>query len=66
MVRKARTIANGHSRTATATRNLPASLEQPAEDVVAYARQYAREKPEVIALWCLGVGFLLGWKLKPW
>ena len=35
-------------------------------DLVEFARQYAREKPGVVALWCLGVGFVLGWKLKPW
>jgi hypothetical protein len=42
--------------------------ETPAQcsDLVAFARQYAREKPGVVALWCLGVGFVLGWKLKPW
>jgi hypothetical protein len=38
----------------------------PATDVVEYFREYAREKPEVVALWCLGIGFVLGWKLKPW
>jgi hypothetical protein len=38
----------------------------PREDLVDYVSQYAREKPEVIALWCFGVGFILGWKLKPW
>jgi hypothetical protein len=36
------------------------------DDVLNYARQYARERPDVVALWCLGVGFILGWKLKPW
>lgn len=35
-------------------------------DLVEFARQYTREKPGVVALWCLGVGFVLGWKLKPW
>ena len=35
-------------------------------DLVEYFRQYARERPEVVALWCLGLGFVLGWKLKPW
>ena len=35
-------------------------------DIVMFARQYARENPGVVALWCLGVGFVLGWKLKPW
>ena len=27
---------------------------------------YARERPEVVALWALGIGFVLGWKMKPW
>lgn len=38
----------------------------PQEDIVAYAREYARERPEIAALWCFGIGFILGWKLKPW
>lgn len=29
-------------------------------------REYAKERPESVALWALGVGFVLGWKLKPW
>jgi hypothetical protein len=36
------------------------------EDLVTYVRRYAEEKPERFALACLGVGFILGWKLKPW
>ncbi|TWU27677.1 hypothetical protein [Bythopirellula polymerisocia] len=39
---------------------------QPTVDLIEYAKTYAREKPEVAALWCLGIGFVLGWKLKPW
>lgn len=39
---------------------------QPVHDVLCYVREFARQKPEVAALTCLGVGFLLGWKLKPW
>ena len=35
-------------------------------DMLDYLREYAREKPEVVALWCFGIGFVLGWKLKPW
>ncbi|MEX2307024.1 MAG: hypothetical protein WD738_05500 [Pirellulales bacterium] len=35
-------------------------------DVLEYLREYARRKPEVVALWCFGIGFILGWKLKPW
>jgi hypothetical protein len=37
-----------------------------ARDLVDYLREYARQKPEVAALWCFGIGFVLGWKLKPW
>jgi hypothetical protein len=37
-----------------------------ARDLVDYLKEYARQKPEVAALWCLGIGFILGWKLKPW
>jgi hypothetical protein len=36
------------------------------EDLVTYLRNYARDRPDAAALWCFGVGFVLGWKLKPW
>lgn len=39
---------------------------QPLPDLQEYALRYAKEKPEVVAMWCFGVGFVLGWKLKPW
>ena len=35
-------------------------------DLVYHLSQYARENPSAAALWCLGIGFVLGWKLKPW
>jgi hypothetical protein len=38
----------------------------PGRDVVEYLKEYAREKPEAAALWCFAIGFILGWKLKPW
>ena len=44
----------------------PAETLRPSHDITEYVREYAREKPEVVALWCLGIGFVLGWKLKPW
>lgn len=40
--------------------------KRPADDIVAYLKDYARENPEAAALWCFGIGFVLGWKLKPW
>ena len=39
---------------------------RPLEDALEYLRAYTRERPEVMALTCFGVGFILGWKLKPW
>ena len=35
-------------------------------EVAAFLKAYAREKPDVVALWCFGIGFVIGWKLKPW
>ena len=39
---------------------------RPFEDFVNYLREYTRERPEVVAMTCFGIGFILGWKLKPW
>ena len=36
------------------------------QDIVDAMIQYARKKPGSAALISLGVGFVLGWKLKPW
>ncbi|GIX00449.1 MAG: hypothetical protein KatS3mg111_3781 [Pirellulaceae bacterium] len=33
---------------------------------MAFFEEYARERPEMVALWAFGIGFVLGWKLKPW
>jgi len=38
----------------------------PPSDLLEYFRQYARERPVVVALGCLGIGFVMGWKLKIW
>jgi hypothetical protein len=38
----------------------------PPADLLEYFREYARERPEIVALWCVGIGFVLGWKLKMW
>lgn len=36
------------------------------EDLGCYLKDYARQRPDVAAMCCFGVGFILGWKLKPW
>jgi hypothetical protein len=38
----------------------------PGEAAIDFLREYARERPEIVAMWAFGVGFVLGWKLKPW
>jgi hypothetical protein len=48
------------------TQNMVETARSAQKDMVSYVREYARENPEAAALWCLGIGFLLGWKLKPW
>ncbi|QDT60521.1 hypothetical protein SV7mr_30440 [Stieleria bergensis] len=58
-------------QTYTAASNAQATYEsnerlRPTSDLIDYARRYAREKPAVVALVCVGLGFVLGWKLKPW
>jgi hypothetical protein len=40
--------------------------ESTIHSVVGCIEEYAREKPIPFALWTFGIGFALGWKLKPW
>ena len=43
-----------------------ADMAEMGRDLMQHLREYARDNPESMALWCLGIGFVLGWKLKPW
>lgn len=36
------------------------------DDLTEYFSQYAKQRPGMVALWSLGIGFVIGWKLKPW
>jgi hypothetical protein len=40
--------------------------ETTIHSVVDCLEDYARAKPVSFALWTFGIGFALGWKLKPW
>ncbi|QEG20374.1 hypothetical protein MFFC18_02220 [Mariniblastus fucicola] len=44
----------------------PPSLSETAQDALDCFEHYAQERPDVVAMCCLGVGFVLGWKMKPW
>lgn len=39
-------------------------LESAASEMMNYAVRYARQNPGRAAIFCLGLGFMLGWKLK--
>jgi hypothetical protein len=39
---------------------------RPVEDLVQYVREYTRQRPDTVAIACFAVGFILGWRLKPW
>lgn len=52
------------SRNETQVRPVP--VAQPPKTAREHFQQYARERPGVVALWCLGIGFMLGWKFKLW
>jgi len=41
-------------------------VERVVERTVETVASYAREKPVSAVLWAAGIGFLLGWRLKPW
>lgn len=61
--------SNSTTKNADSGRHEPVAEQQqmqPYQDVVQYLREYAKKQPEMAALWCLGVGFVLGWKMKPW
>jgi hypothetical protein len=40
--------------------------ESTIHSVVDTIEDYARAKPVSFGLWALGIGFVLGWKMKPW
>jgi hypothetical protein len=37
---------------------------EPAKDVLSMLHDYAKAKPDVAALWCFGIGVMIGWKLR--
>ena len=42
------------------------SPEPTVKSAYEHFHEYGRERPGLVALWCLGIGFVLGWKLKLW
>jgi hypothetical protein len=50
----------------TSTNALTAQKLRPISDFAEYVRRYAHERPVVLGVCCFGLGFVLGWKLRPW
>jgi len=42
------------------------TMESMANDALDRMKQFARDNPTTFAFYALGIGFVLGWKLKPW
>jgi hypothetical protein len=42
------------------------TLESIATGAFERIKDYARDEPISFACWAFGIGFVLGWKLKPW
>ena len=57
---------NAKQNLESTVQDVASDAKQVTNDFVEYLTDYARENPGTAALWCLGVGFVLGWKLKPW
>ncbi len=36
------------------------------QNLVDHLTQFCKENPGTAAAWCFGIGFVLGWRLKPW
>lgn len=40
-------------------------VTEPAKDMVTLVKDFVKKKPDVAAMWCFGLGVIVGWKLKP-
>ena len=39
-------------------------VAEPATDIFNLLRDYAKEKPDIAAMWAFGIGIMVGWKLR--
>lgn len=39
-------------------------VAEPAQDLFSVLKDYAHKKPDVAAMWCFGLGLIIGWKLR--
>jgi len=53
-----------HSQNEIEARTVPS--EPKPKSALEHFQEYGRERPGIVALWCFGIGFVLGWKFKLW
>ena len=39
-------------------------VAEPASDILGLLRDYAKDKPDIAAMWAFGIGIIVGWKLR--
>jgi hypothetical protein len=63
-------MASSREHTVPESRNeipVPTGPREPTgKSAIEHFHEYGCDRPGVVALWCLGIGFVLGWKLKLW
>lgn len=64
--KKSETTRPAIHRTPNASIDDDVKLSDAANDALESFRRYAVQRPDVVALWAFGAGFILGWRLKPW
>ena len=52
------------SRNETQVRPVPCA--PTTKSALEHFQEYQFERPGVVALWCFGIGFVLGWKFRLW
>lgn len=57
---------SAHDLSVAASRAVPGATRQPSEDLFRYVTAYAHERPDVVALWAFGIGFVLGLRFRFW
>ncbi len=62
----ARDTFSGVADTAASTMREAGShyVAEPAKDIFSLLRDYAKDKPDVAAMWAFGLGIMVGWKLR--
>lgn len=58
----------GSSMQSRESGGFPGSMteQSSSQNLIDHLTQFCKENPGTAAAWCFGIGFVLGWRLKPW